>query len=94
MPPFPFQLDPQSKWPGALLAAGFFLWSLERTKVPILVIINAPPFQCNSETASDMYGSKGRFFEAEISSQFHAPNWLPHLCPLSAADSHPPPVTI
>lgn len=91
MPPFPFQLDPQSTRPATLLAAGFFLWSSERTKVPIPVVTYAPQFQCNSETPSDVYGSKSSFFEAGISSQFRAPDWLPNLCPLSAAGSHPPP---
>lgn len=94
MPPFPFQQDPQSKRSVTLLAAGFCLWISDRTKVPIPVVINVPQFQYNSETASDRYGSKDNFFEAVISSQFHAPDWLPNLCPLSAAGSHPPLVNI
>lgn len=35
--PFPFQLDPQSRWPSTLLTAGFCLWSSEGTKATIPV---------------------------------------------------------
>lgn len=91
--PFAFQLDPHSRWPFMLLTVGFCLWSSKETKVTLPVELHMLlRFQCNCEMSSDMYGSKGRLFDAGTSSRLCVLGCLPNLCPLSPYGSQPPPI--
>ena len=90
--PFPFQLDPQSRWPFTLLTAGFCLWSSEGTKVTIPVELYMLPrfnviVKC-PQICMDLRAA----FEAGTSCRLHVPDCLPNLCPLSPAGIQPPPV--